>query len=75
MQKVARLEGQIQISVGEARKNTMEFQTAIRQSEQSLRNLQEENSRLKEKLEQSDCDLQRVCIEWNDPFNHFSVTI
>ncbi len=60
MQKVARLEGQIQISVGEARKNTIEFQTAMRQSEQSLRNLQEENTRLKEKLEQSECDLQKV---------------
>lgn len=57
---MARLEGQLQISVTEARKSTAELQSVLRNNDEALRNLKEENIRLKEKCEQFQSQLHGV---------------
>lgn len=57
---MARLEGQLQISVTEARKSAAELQSVLRNNDEALRNLKEENVRLKEKYEQFQSQLHGV---------------
>lgn len=57
---MARLEGQVQISIAEARKKSTELQAVLRQNDEVLRNLREENTSLKEKHDQSQYQLQEV---------------
>lgn len=59
---VTRLEGQLQISIAESRKSSAELQTVTRLKDEMFHNLQEENSRLKEKYEQSQSQLREVRI-------------
>ncbi|KAI9552759.1 hypothetical protein GHT06_020639 [Daphnia sinensis] len=63
---VARLEGQVQISIAEARKKTTELQAVVRQNDEILRNLREENANLKEKHEQSQYQLKEITIQLED---------
>ncbi|XP_057381397.1 centrobin-like [Daphnia carinata] len=60
---VARLEGQVQISIAEARKKTMELQAVVRQNDEILRSLREENANLKEKHDQSQYELKEITIQ------------
>lgn len=57
---MARLEGQVQISIAEARKKTTELQAVVRQNDEVLRDLREENANLKEKHDQSQYQLKEV---------------
>jgi FtsZ-binding cell division protein ZapB len=54
------LEGQLQISIAEARKSSAELQTVTQLNDEMIHNLQEENRRLKEKHEQSQSQLREV---------------
>lgn len=57
---MAKLEEQIQISMVEARKSASELQTVTRKHDAVLRDLKEENVRLKEKNEQIQSQLHEV---------------
>lgn len=63
---VARLEGQVQISIAEARKKTTELQAVVRQNDEVLRDLREENANLKEKHDQSQYQLKEITIQLED---------